>query len=198
MELIIALAITAVTAAILSILIAATALGTTTQQDGRRGLVREQSIKAQFSDAIANARCILDAGPNYLVYWTGDQTGAITPANGAVNLSELRLLEVDTATHTLNLYTCQWPAGYSNASILAADQTYAANTPWYTAAQSAKSTGYFSPSAIASNVTGMTVSLDAASPTAAKLVTIAISFTDGPTARTVLVGETLETPQVPW
>ncbi len=195
-ELIIALAITAVTAGILAVLINATAVGTNASQDGRRGLVRTQAIKAQVGDALVNARAILAVGSNAIVYWTGDVAGAPTPAEGAVNLSELRLLEVD-GSGNLNLYACQWPAGFSNTSIIAADQIYAPNTDWLAAAQTAKGSGYFPATLLASSVTGMTACLDASTPTAARMVQLTITINDGVSARAVLIGAALQTPQAP-
>jgi hypothetical protein len=197
-ELLIGLAITAVVAGVIAILINATAVGTNSQQDGRRALVKMQSIKAQLGDALANARCILDTGANYVVYWTGDISGAVTPVNGAVNLSELRLLEVDTTTGNLNLYAVQWPAGCNTSTILAADQTYAANTTWYSAAQTAKTGGYFSPTLIATNVTSLATVLDASACNKALMASLTINFSDSINTRQVLVTAYLANQAAPW
>ena len=88
-ELLIGLSITAVTCGILAVLINATAMGTSTQNDGRRGLVRLQSVKSVLEDEFVNARCVLATGTNYVVYWTGDGGGPTT-VNNAVNWAELR------------------------------------------------------------------------------------------------------------
>ncbi len=191
MELLIGLAITAVVSGILAILMNATAVGTNSQQDGRRALVRMESMKAQIGDALANSRCILAAGSNYVVFWTGDQAGAATPTNNAVNLSEIRLLEVDTVTGNLNLWAIQWPGTYSSSNIISADSTYAANTPWYSAAETAKSNSYFTATPIATGVSSMTVALDSASPTQAKMVNLVVSFSDTVTTRQAVMTATL-------
>ncbi len=198
-ELLISLAITAVVAGIIAILINATATGTNSQQDGRRALVKMQSIKAQLGDTLANARCILAIGPNYVVYWTGDIPGAVTPVNGAVNLSELRLLELDTTTGNLNLYAVQWPANCSTNTILSTDQTYAANTTWYAACQTAKTGGggYFSPTLIATNVTSLAAVLDASLCTQARMISVVINFNDTITTRQVLVSACLANQAAP-
>ncbi len=196
-ELVIALAITAIVAAVLAILINATAVGTNANQDGRRGLTRMQAIKAQLGDAFANARCILAVDSTHVVYWEGDVSGAPTPANGAVNFSELRMLELDAATGNLNLYACQWPTGYSTASIIAADQTYAAGSDWLSAAQAAKLTGNFPGTLVASSVTGITACLDSASPTQARLVQLRIDINDGSTPRSVIIGAALQSQAAP-
>jgi prepilin-type N-terminal cleavage/methylation domain-containing protein len=198
-ELVIGLAITAVVSAVLAILINATAVGTNSTQDGRRSLVKMQGVKAQLEDTIKNSSCVLAAGANYIVLWTGDLNGAPTPVNRAVNLSELRLIEVDTATGNLNIYAVQWPANFGNGSIVAADTTYSAATTWYTACSTAKAGGYFVPTTIATSVTGMTVSLDSATVTQGRLVSLVIAFTDaGTSSRSLMVGAGIRNLATPW
>jgi hypothetical protein len=198
-ELLIGLAITGAVSAVLAILINATAVGTNSTQDGRRSLVKMQGIKAQVEDTISNSCCVLAVGTNYLILWTGDIDGAASDVNRAVNLSELRLLEVDTATGDLNLYSVQWPTTFTSASIRTADTTYAANNTWYTACTAAKAGGYFVPTVIAKNVTGMTVSLDSATVTDGKLVSVVLTFTDGGTdSRQLVVGAGIRNRLAPW
>ena len=199
MELVIALGITAIVSAVLAVLINATAVGTNSNQDGRRSLVKMQAIKAQVEDTIANARCVLAMGTNYIIFWRGDIDGAPTPANGAVNLSELELLEVDTTTGKLNLYAVQWPVSFNSAAIVNADTTYAANTTWYSACTAAKAGGYFVPTLIANSATGLTGSLDSATVTQGKLVSLVISFSDlTGTPRQVVIGAAIQNRAVPW
>jgi hypothetical protein len=195
--LLIGLSITAFTCAILAALIHATALGTSTQNDGRRALVRLQTLKSVLQDEFVNARCILATGNNYVVYWTGDQSGAITPVNDAVNFSELRLLEIDPAGN-LNIYCTKWPAGTTDAAKLAADGTYAANSNWYAAAAALKGTSNFGTNALAAGATTLSVSLDKAAPTDAHHIHFRIDLNDGVVTRRFALGVTLANPAVPW
>jgi prepilin-type N-terminal cleavage/methylation domain-containing protein len=203
MELMIGLAITAIVAAVIAVLMNSTAVGTNSQQDGRRSLVKFQAMKAKVGDELANARCILDATPTngsspyYIIYWTGDQAGAVTPVNGAVNLSELRMLEVDSSTGNLNLYTTVWPAGTANSTILSNDQTYAAGTTWRSAAVTAKGGAYFTPTLIATGVTSMTASLDSGTMTKAKMASIQIAFTDSAGTKHVVATAQLANQKAP-
>jgi hypothetical protein len=196
-ELLIGLSITAVTCAILAALINATAMGTSTQNDGRRALVRLQTLKSILEDEFVNTRCILATGNNYVVYWTGDQAGSVTPANNAVNFSELRLLEID-GSGNLNIYCTRWPAGMSDAAKLAADSTFAANSNWYAAAAAFKGTSNFSTNTIATGATALAVSLDSAAPTAAHHIHVRIDLNDGVTARQFALGVSLANPGTPW
>jgi hypothetical protein len=199
MELVIAMGITAVVSAVLAVLINATAVGTNSNQDGRRSLVKMQGMKARLEDTITNSRCVLEVGTNYIVFWAGDISGAPADANSAVNLSELRLLEVNTTTGTLCLYSVSWPAAFTTASIKSADTTYAANTTWYSACTTAKAGGYFVPTLIANSATGLTASLDSATVTSGRLVSLVISFSDASnTPREVVIGAAIQNPATPW
>jgi hypothetical protein len=196
-ELLIGLSITAVTCAILAALINATALGTSTQNDGRRALVRLEALKAELGGELVNARCILAAGRNYVVYWMGDQPGAATAVNRAVNFSELRLLQIDPAGN-LNIYCTRWPDGMADTAKAAADATYAANTDWLAAANALKGTTYYSTNTLAAHVTAMTVTLDDAAPTAARFIHLRIDINDGIVVRQAVMGMALANPSVPW
>jgi hypothetical protein len=185
-ELLIALGVTSVTCGILAVLINSTATGTNAQNDGRRGLVRMQALKAGLQDEFTNARAILAAGTNYVVYWTGDKPGAYTPANNAVNLSELRMLELDTATGDLKVWYARYPAGWSPANIVSADSLFAATSSWYDTCQSLKAASvYVGSTTIATGVTGMNITLDAALPTSAKMIHFQIDMNDGSVARSL-------------
>lgn len=186
MELLVALSVTAVTCSVLAVLINSTATGTSAQNDGRRGLVRMQALKAGLQDEFTNARAILAAGTNYVVYWTGDQPGAYTLANNAVNLSELRMLERDATTGELRVWYAKFPSSWSAALVQSADLVLAANTSWYATCQSLSSSSVYVGSAtIATGVTGLTVSLDAASPTAAKMIHFQIDTAENGVARSL-------------
>ncbi len=198
MELLIALSITAVVCSILAVLINATAMGTNDQSDGRRSLVRLQAIKASLEDEFVNVRAILATGSNYVVYWVGDQPGVPTSANNAVNISELRLLEVDTTTGNLNVYFVKWPAGTSNSTIISTDQTYPASTSWYATCAALKATNYYPMTTIATGATSMAISLDSATPTAAHLVSFHIALSDGVVARDLVLSVSLANPLAPY
>jgi hypothetical protein len=196
-ELLIGLSITAFTCAILAALINATAMGTSTQNDGRRALVRLQTLKATLEDEFVNTRCILATGNNYVVYWTGDQPGAVTPVNNAVNFSELRLLEID-AGGNLTIFCTQWPEGMTNAAKLAADTTYAVNSNWYAAAAALKGTSNFSGHTLAAGATILAASLDSAAPVEARYIHFRIDLHDGVVARQFALGVTLANRAAPW
>ena len=196
-ELLIGLSITAVTCGILAVLIGATATGTNTQNDGRRALVRLQSLKATLQDEFINARCILAVGTNYVVYWIGDQPTSPVPGNNAVNFSELRMMEID-ASGNLNIWYCKWPAGTSNATIAANDPAYYVGTDWRATALALKGPTYYASNTLATGATSLNVTLDAASVNAAKYVHFRADVNDGTVTRQLVLGVALANPLTPW
>ena len=190
-ELMIALTITAMVAACIAIMVNSVAAGTTGTQDGRRHLVRMQALESRVLGTIHGASCILAAGNGYVVYWTGDAN-----SDNCLQLSELGMLELDN-TGTLQKYTTVFPANFSLAQIATANTRYAANTSWYAAAQTAKTTGYFSATAVAHNVTTFNVALDNVTPTAALLVTCNVQLSDGQVTRSGVIAGAIRNLQVP-
>lgn len=186
LEALLALAITAMVGAVIVTLMNSTAMGTTGQMDGRRHLVRLQGVSSLLNDKLRSTRCILAAQDGALVLWPGDTRNGLIERNDAVNVSELVLLERD-AEGRLLLYETKFPQPWSSADIISADAVYPGNTNWYAAAQGAKTSGYFVPTVIARNVTEFGVSLDAASPTAARLATLRITLVTEGVSRTVTV-----------
>jgi hypothetical protein len=198
-ELLIALAITTVTCGILAVLISATAIGTNSQNDGRRALVRMQALKSALEDEFINCRAILDSGPNYVVYWIGDQPGSPVTVNNAVNYSELRLLQLDPNTGILSLYAVKWPAGYNNSAIVSADMTSAANTNWLSLCTTlAATTNFYPATTLAIGVTGLTSSLDSATASSARYINLRIDTNDGVVSRQLIMGFALANPQAPY
>jgi hypothetical protein len=204
MELLIGLAITAVVAAVIAILMNSTAVGTNSQQDGRRSLVKFQQIKAEVGDKLANARCILDAsltgstGPYYIVYWIGDPTPASpvqAEVNGAVDLTEMQMLEVDPTTGNLNLWST--PPLPAPPATITYDQTYSASTTWRAAAVAAKSNPNFTATTIATGVTSMICSLDSGTMTQSKMIHVTITFTDSAGTKQVVASAELANQTAP-
>lgn len=196
-ELLIGLSITAVTCGILAVLIAATATGTNSTNDGRRSLVRLQTLKAALEDEFVNTRAILAVGTNYVVYWIGDQPGAVTPANNAVNFSELRLLKIDSSGN-LNVYCCKWPGTFANSDILNNDTLYAASTDFYSIASGLIGTSYYATNTLIDGATAMKVSLDSPTPTAARFIHLRVDTYDGAVSKELVLGVHLANPGAPW
>jgi prepilin-type N-terminal cleavage/methylation domain-containing protein len=196
-ELMLALSLLSLVGICIVMMVKATADGTAGQTDGRRHLVRMQSLEAQVASVVRPCSCILAAGTNYLVVWTGDGPDINLATNQTVNLSELAMFELDTNTQQLRLYRTTWPAGTTVAAMIAADATYAASSNWYNAAQAAKSTGYFNGTLLANKVTSFNVTLDSGTPTAAMMATLWITLNDGVVTQTMVIPAALRWQMAP-
>ncbi len=187
-ELLLALVIVALISGVIATMIKATADGSRGNADGRRNLVRLQAIENEVQNYANKSTAILAAGNGYLVLWLGDGQDQYLSPNQAVNLSELVMFELNTTTHQLNLYTTSWPTGFSKANTISADTAYAASTDWYSACQTAKTTGYFNARLVANNVTAFNVTLDSATATQALIATCNVTINDGVVPRSGLIG----------
>lgn len=195
-ELMLALSVLSLVGICIAMMIKGTADGTAGATDGRRHLVRMQSLEAQIAQTVRPCQCILAAGNGYLVLWLGDGQDANIATNQAVNLSELLLIEHDSANKKLKVYRTTWPAGTSVATMIANDTTYAGNSNWYSAATAAKG-NYFTGTTIANNVTSCNVTLDSANATSAMMATLWITLDDGVVSRTVVIPASLRQRLVP-
>ena len=120
-----------------------------------------------------------------------------SPTNGAVNFSELRLLQIDNSGN-LNVYACKWPNGFSNANILSNDTEYVSSSNWLSLAQSLIGTTYYATNTLATGATSFTTSLDSASPTAAKYIHLTVTLNDGTVTRQLVLGVALANQAAPW
>jgi hypothetical protein len=195
-ELMLSLSILSLVGICIAMMIKGTADGTAGATDGRRHLVRMQSLEAQIANTVRPCMCILAAGNGYIVLWTGDGQNPNIATNQAVNLSELVMIEHDSTNRKLKIFRTSWPAGTSVATMIANDTLYAGNASWYSSATAAKGT-YFTGTTIANNVTSCNVTLDSANATSAMMATLWITLDDGVVSRTVVIPASLRQRLVP-
>jgi hypothetical protein len=186
-----AMVITGLIAGTISIMVNSVAVGTNSQQDGRRHLVRLQSLQSRLTATIHSANAILASGSNYLVYWSTDNSDRI------VELAELAMIQLDTTSGELRLYQTAFPANYTQTQINSANTSYAANQDWNAAATTAKSGSFFPYTVLAKNVQSFSVTLDNATATSAKLVTCNLTLSDGQITRSGTVVAVVRNPMTP-
>lgn len=87
-ELLLALAITALIGAAVAGMLHAAAMGTNDSADGRRIVVQFKRLDARVGAALRSARLALESGASYVILWERD-----ADASGLPNLSEIRLIE---------------------------------------------------------------------------------------------------------
>jgi len=99
-ELMMALAITALIGAAVTAMMFGVSHGTNESKDVRGLALRCKAINARLSACIRTARAVLDADDDRLILWTGDAND-----NGLPDLSEVHRIARDTDTGDLTSYT---------------------------------------------------------------------------------------------
>lgn len=161
----------------------AAAYGTSSQREWRRVAVRGRQVQARLNDTIRDARAILAVSNTYLVLWTGDST-----RNDQVNLSELQLIELTGSPPALVSYT---------PGSLSSNPTYAPTVNFYTTARSAVTGGQLVGQTWSGHVSNTRFVLDNAAPTAARLVTWSLTFTDQQVSEPIIGCAALHAPGTP-
>lgn len=179
-ELLLALTISALVSAGVAAMMVAVSYGSSSDRDMRGLLVKSRTIDARINAAIRSSRTILETGTDYLVLWMAD-----TRQNDAPNLSEIRLIERN-GSDELNSYKADFPDGWSEEQIEAADTQYQVSDDFLAATTAAKATGYFPASLWATDVTAIEFVLDTADPTTTKLASYRVTLQDGDMTETAI------------
>jgi type II secretory pathway component PulJ len=176
-ELMLAMVVTALVGAAISAMLFAVTRGTDDRADTRSLVIQHKTIVARFDAAVRSAKSILAVGSDYIVLWMGDSR-----VNGAPDLSEVRRVEYDAATHSLVSYKAVFPAGYTQAQIDAADTAYTLSTDFAVATAALKGVSTFPAVTWCGSLYGWAVVLDDADVQTARLVSY--RFTIGNSTRT--------------
>ena len=144
-EVLLALAITAMVATAVASLLFAVANGSRDRQDLRRHNVRADVLAARVDNAVRSSSMLLGHDPNCMVLWVADSR-----RNGKPDLSELRRIEWDAANKRL---VCFEPA----ADLAPADDAaYALSEDFVAVTDALKGQPTFPGEVWANNVTGWT------------------------------------------
>ena len=118
-ELLLSLTITGFIGAGVAGMLMAVSYGADDARDVRTSVILHKTISERVNASVRGSRQVLAAAPSYVVLWIGD-----TRADGLPNVSELRRIEHDGTADELTSYTVDWPSGWSQAQIDAADVSY--------------------------------------------------------------------------
>ncbi len=168
-ELLLAVAGTALVAAAIAAMLVATSYGTESRTDMRELIVKHKAISTRLSAAIRSARMVLEQGDGYIVLWLAD-----TNEDGQPNLAELRRLERHGATNALRSYIA--PADLDETDNTAYDLD---TTDFGTETDSIKGSANFPEALWATDVTGWDLTLDDADARLARLVTWRLALRAG-------------------
>ncbi len=103
-ELMLALAITAMVAAAISGMLTAISTGEHLRRDNRSFIMRAHAAKTRLGAYVAKSRCVLDANGGDTVLWLEDSRGS-----GTVHASEIRWLIFNSVDGTLDVHFVDLP-----------------------------------------------------------------------------------------
>lgn len=188
-ELLLALAITALIGAAIAAMFFAVSYGTSSRNDLRGLVVRQRTLTARLDASVRGSAQILAAGGDYVVLWMGDSR-----ANKAPDLSELRRIEYDSAGKTLISYKAVFPAGWTQAAIDAADTSYALTADFNAVTKALKGNSLWPSETWMTNVTEAALTYNNASASSATLVSYRFTLGSGTTAAPVAGAAALRKP----
>lgn len=165
LELLLALAGTAVVGAAIAALMTGVTYGTRADKDLRSLITQQMSIRARLEAEVRESLMILDAGADYLVLWSAD-----TDDSGAPSKAEIQVVEYDAVNDRLMRYA---PADGIT------DVAYALTDDFRTLTNAYKGDATFPGERWADTVQSLALSLDDADPQSAKLVSFRIGLLGG-------------------
>jgi len=165
LELLIALAGTAVIGMATTALITGVMYGTQSSKDLRTLITRQMALRARFEAEVRESRMVLDAGTDYLVLWSEDSDDSGSPSK-----SEIQLLEFDPGTGYLMRYA---------AAEGITDEAYDLGDDFRAITNAYKGDAAFPGERWAEQVSSLTLTLDDADPQASRLVAMRVGLTGG-------------------
>ena len=163
-ELLMALASTAMIGAAVAAMLSAVAYGTSSSKDMRSLVVKNKVVNARFSAAVRNASMVLEAGDDYLVLWRTDTDESETPC-----LGEIQWIEFDAANGRIRSYEADF-SGLTQAQIDAANTEFALDTDFNAATSGDRGTAVFPAKVWAEAVADWTATVNNADEQQASLV----------------------------
>lgn len=125
LELMLALAITAVVAIAISGMLAAVSQGVVSRQDNRAIMVRVHAAQSRLAAYINPSRCLLDATATDLVIWLDDAR-----ESGTVHATEIRWLRYDATDGAIDVFWVHFPDAWTQVAKDLADLEYAPAQDW--------------------------------------------------------------------
>ncbi len=154
-ELVLALAITAMVAAAIAAMIGAVTSGEMSRRDNRGTIIRTYAAKTRLSAYLARCRSVLEVGSIDAVVWLNDWRGG-----GTVHATELRWLVFDSANNSIDVYYVDFPDEWNEVQQALEDNEYLSGTDWSAVLSSYTSAGYVSNITLVDGVSSMTITTD--------------------------------------
>ncbi len=126
LELILALAITAMVGAAITGMLTSVAMGQRLRRDNRSFVIRTHALKSRLSAYIGPCRSLLMCDGTDLVLWLDDSR-----QGGTVHASEVRWLVFDAVNGRLEVHYVHFPDEWTDVSKALEDHEYPYDTDWF-------------------------------------------------------------------
>lgn len=165
LELLLALAGTAVIGSAVAAMLTGVAYGTAVDKDMRSLITRQMALRARVEAEVRESRMLLDSGADYLILWSSDADD-----DGSPSKAEIQVIEYDAVMDRVMRYA---PAP------LITDVSYALTDDFRTATNSYKGDSTFPGERWAEQITSFAITLDHLDPQSAKLVSFRFGMSGG-------------------
>ena len=108
LEFILALAVTAMITAAISVMVSAVSVGELSRRDNRGYIVRTYAAKSRLSAYVARSLAVLDVNGSDAVIWLNDWRGG-----GRVHATEIRWFIYDSPTNSMKVYYVDFPDSWN-------------------------------------------------------------------------------------
>jgi prepilin-type N-terminal cleavage/methylation domain-containing protein len=154
-ELVLALAITAMVAAAIGVMISAIESGESARRDNRDMVVRAYAASTRLSAYIASSMSVLKVGSLDAVVWVNDWR-----EGGTVHATELRWIVFDTVTESIDVYFVDFPDEWNDVQQALQDNEYLPGTDWSVVLSSYNAAGYVSNITLVDGVSSIAITTD--------------------------------------
>ena len=175
-ELMLALAITAMVAAAISGMLTAISTGEHLRRDNRMFIMRAHAAKTRLGAYLSRSRCVLDANGADAVLWLEDSRGS-----GTVHASEIRWLIFNTVDGTLDVHFVDMPDEWTNIAKDLQDNEYDSDADWSAVWNDYDGQGYISTLTLVDGLQSVSVSTDQPDPLDSVEVEFDLDFASGGT-----------------
>lgn len=172
LELLLALAGTAVIGAAITMMLTGVAYGTQSSKDMQGLVTRQMALRARIEAEVRESQMVLDQGVGYLILWGEDADKSGTP-----NKSEIQVIELDAGAEVVTRYA---PA------VGITDVQYAQGDDLRTITNTYKGEATFPGERWGSGVASFSITLDHVDPQLARLVSFRLGLRGGEVSDTVI------------
>jgi len=165
LELLLALAGTAVVGTAVAAMLAGVAYGTTADKDMRSLITRQMALRARVEAEVREARMLLDAGADYMILWSADSDD-----NGLPNKTEIQVIEYDPVMDRVMRYAPADPI---------TDVVYALADDFRTTTDAYKGDATFPGERWGEQLAWFTLTTDHIDPQSVRLVSFRFGMTGG-------------------